>query len=159
MALKNKKAKYIPAKIMAGITAVCFTGLVYHCIAHGVTEGQINNIVKDTISTHEFVDYKEARNAELYQAYKSGIISAKEFNDRSSALLSADEVLKNREHYMSEEDASRYAKLKEKDEGLQTGAVAAGGAAILGVFGVASCYTAEEYKRRQYADYHSMDLC
>ena len=159
MVLKNKKVKYLPAKIMAGIAAVCFTGLVYHCVAHALTEEQINNMTRDIISTHEFVDYKESRTAELYEAYKNGIISAKEFSERSSALVSGEEVFKNREHYMSAEDGNKYAEIREKDEGLKTGAGACGGAAILSVFGVASCYTAEEYKRRQYADYHSMDLC
>ena len=159
MALKNKKNKYLPAKIMAGMAAVCFTGLCYHCIVHGELESKINEKTRDIISTHAFVEFKEAEVSKLYQAYKDGIISAREFGARTAALTSREVVLKNQDKYMTEESSSEINALIEKDKSNENGILAGAGAAILSVFGSASCYCAESMKKKEYEDYHAMDLC
>ncbi|MGN0961752.1 MAG: hypothetical protein ACI4PF_06130 [Christensenellales bacterium] len=156
MSVKNKKYKYLPTKVLAGISALGFVTVVGAGIANDNADAKINAINNSVKTTQEYIDFKYNSEKALYEAYKSGVISLKEFNTKVEALSASKTIYDNRDKFLSED---KQTELEEQMGNKKISAdLLVGGLAtsLVGAFGSAMACLLEEDKKKNKKSKSSM---
>jgi hypothetical protein len=115
--LKNKdqvfKKGVIALLISSGVvSAVGLGGFVYFNKEYNNIQKEIDNKVAEIISTEGYIAYQEKQEEYLYELYKNGDISSKEFDERVSDLSTAGYIINNDNTPVSDEDRGKLIELE-----------------------------------------------
>ena len=115
--LKNKdqvfKKGVIALLISSGVvSSVGLGGFVYFNKEYNNIQKEIDNKVAEIISTEGYIAYQEKQEEYLYELYKNGDISSKEFDERVSDLSTAEYIINNDNTPVSDEDRGKLIELE-----------------------------------------------
>lgn len=117
--LKNKdqvfKKGVITLLISSGVvSAAGLGGFVYFNKEYNNIQKEIDNKVADIVYSEEYIAYQEEQEKYLYELYKNGDISSKEFDERVSGLLTAKYIINNDNAPVSDDDREELVELEDK---------------------------------------------
>lgn len=108
-------------------------------------------IVQKVLRTEEFERFEDDYRQALYNAYKSGVISAQEYDSKLAGLRSGENVYAHREEYMNKEDQQtmndNYDTIDRTADSIGLGGAIAFGGGFVGSMGYALFHDENKKKK------------
>ena len=114
--LKNSTKQFIIVCAVSGalgISAIsCLGGAVYNASKRDEKSNEVDNYGYHLLSTDNYGEYRDNKIKELTQMYRDGIITAKEYSKKVSALSTIDYLVDHKEESLTSAQADRLSKME-----------------------------------------------
>jgi hypothetical protein len=113
--LKNKKQLFKLLSYSSSVLLILgLAGSVYGVFRTPKYEDKLENTLLESKDSEGFIEYYHLKEKQLYDLYKSGDISAKEYNTRLDALKTIEGLMGNKHEFMAENEAKNIDNLNRK---------------------------------------------